>query len=119
LSFSVLVVDDDPTFRALAVRLLVASGLTVIGEADSVASGLSAAMELKPAAVLVDVGLPDGDGFTLTRALTALPRGPRVVLTSVDADAGDHEAVRSSGALAFVPKAALPNASLPQVFGGD
>src|SRR5882757_2017865 len=51
---SVLVVDDDPGFRALAARLLAASGLTVIGEADSVSAALSAADRLKPAAILVD-----------------------------------------------------------------
>jgi len=59
---SVLVVDDDPEFRELAGRLLAASGLTVVGEADGVAAALEAAVQLKPSAVLVDVELPDGDG---------------------------------------------------------
>lgn len=45
---SVLVVDDDPEFRKLAGRLLAASGLTVIGEADSVAAALEAAVQLSP-----------------------------------------------------------------------
>jgi len=68
-----LVVDDDPQFRELAGRLLAASGLTVIGEADSVSAALEAAVQLKPSAVLVDVELPDGDGVTLARELAALP----------------------------------------------
>ncbi len=61
---SVLVVDGDPEFRALAARLLAASGLTVVGEADSISAALSAADRLKPSGVLVDAELPNGDGIT-------------------------------------------------------
>ena len=64
---SVLVVDDDPEFRALVARLLAASGLTVVGEADSISAALSAADRLKPSGVLVDAELPDGDGIRLAR----------------------------------------------------
>src|ERR671931_556203 len=84
---AVLVVDDDPVFRSLARRMLIADGLVVVGEADSVASAMTAAHALRPAAVLVDVGLPDGNGIALARRLTALPWRPRVVLTSTDPDA--------------------------------
>jgi DNA-binding NarL/FixJ family response regulator len=119
VSVSVLLVDDDPTFRVLARRLLVASGLTVVGEADSVATALSTATRLEPSAALVDVGLPDGDGFTLAHQLAGLPQRPRVVLTSVDADVGEHDAVRRSGALAFVHKTDLPNAPLARLLGGE
>jgi len=73
---SVLIVDDDPEFRQLAGRLLAASGMTVVGEADSVAGALEAAARLEPAAALVDVELPDGDGVTLARQLAALPWHP-------------------------------------------
>jgi CheY-like chemotaxis protein len=59
VSRSVLVVDDDPGFRQLARRLLVAGGLTVVGEADRVTAALAAADLLKPAAVLLDVELPE------------------------------------------------------------
>jgi two-component system nitrate/nitrite response regulator NarL len=68
------VVDDDPEFRELAGRLLAASGLTVVGEAGSVAAALAAAERLKPSAALVDVELPDGDGVTLARELAAVQR---------------------------------------------
>jgi CheY-like chemotaxis protein len=112
-------VDDDPIFRKLARRLLVECGLTVVGEADSAATGLSTATELEPSAVLVDVGLPDRDGFTLARELAALPRRPRVVLTSVEADVGHEDVVRRSGAVTFVHKADLPNAPLARLLGGE
>src|SRR4051812_28925217 len=95
---SVLVVDDDPEFRALAARLLAARGLTVIGEADSVSAALSAAGRLKPSGVLVDAELPDGDGITLARELAALPWRPRIVLTSVDRDIATADNARRGGA---------------------
>jgi DNA-binding NarL/FixJ family response regulator len=112
MSATILVVDDDPVFRSLARRTLLAEGLNVVGEADSVAAAMAAAHELRPAAVLVDIGLPDGDGVALARALTALPWRPRVVLTSSDPEAASEDDVRASGAGAFVPKDELPNAPL-------
>jgi CheY-like chemotaxis protein len=116
---SVLVVDDDPEFRGLARRVLVAGGLTVVGEAGSVAAALEAAACLQPAAALVDVELPDGNGIALARKLAALPWHPRIVLTSIDAEITSTAEARSAGALAFVHKADLPNASLAQLLGGE
>jgi CheY-like chemotaxis protein len=115
---SVLVVDDDPELRELAGRLLAGSGLTVVGEADSVAAALAAAARFEPAAVLVDVELPDGDGVTLARELAALPWHPRVVLTSIDPDITTTNG-RNAGATAFVSKADLPDAPLSQLLGGE
>ena len=116
---SVVVVDDDPEFRRLASWLLADSGLTVVGEADSVATAVASARRLQPSAVLVDVELPDGDGITLARELAALPWHPRVVLTSVDGDIITLEQARNAGARAFVHKAELPEARLAQLLGGD
>jgi DNA-binding response OmpR family regulator len=117
---TILVVDDDPVFRALATRMLTASGLKVIGEAESVADALETAARIEPEAVLVDVGLPDGDGFSLARQLKALPWQPRVLLTSADTDVADSDDLRRDGdVLAFVHKADLPNAPLAQLFGDE
>jgi len=112
---SVLIVDDDQVFRGLARRMVVAAGLAVVAEASTVAEALAAAGRTRPDAALVDVGLPDGDGVALARELSALPWRPRVVLTSSDADAASPDDVRSSGADAFVPKDALPNAPLARL----
>jgi CheY-like chemotaxis protein len=114
---SVLLVDDDPAFRRLARRILEALGFAVAGEADTVASAISAAGALRPDAVLVDVGLPDGDGIALARALTTLPWRPRVLLTSSNPAAANPSEVRSSGAEAFVPKHELPAAALDDLLG--
>jgi DNA-binding NarL/FixJ family response regulator len=116
---SVLVVDDDPEFRALARRLLAAVGLTVVGEAGSVAAALAAAARFEPSAVLVDVELPDGDGVALARELALLPWRPRVVLTSIDGDITTTDEARNAGARAFVNKADLPNAPLARLLGGE
>jgi DNA-binding NarL/FixJ family response regulator len=116
---SVLIVDDDATFRALAGRLLVDSGFVVVGEADSFSGGLETAKRVRPSAALVDVGLPDGDGFALARELTALPWQPRVVLTSMHPNVGSTAEVRRSGALAFVHKGDLPRAPLTNWFAPE
>jgi DNA-binding NarL/FixJ family response regulator len=104
VSVSVLLIDDDPVFRRLARRTLARTSMTVVGEAGTAETGASAARELKPDVMLVDVGLPDGDGITLAHELSALPWGPRVVLTSVEPDAASPDDVKRSGAAGFVPK---------------
>jgi DNA-binding NarL/FixJ family response regulator len=116
---SVLVVDDDPVFRVLARRVMSGSGLSVVGEADSAAGALAAAAELRPDALLVDVGLPDGDGIALARQLAALPWQPRVVLTSIDADAASPQDLLRSGADGFAPKDELPSAGVRLLLGSD
>ena len=114
---TVLLVDDDPEFRELARRVLGSGGLTVVGEADTVAAARTSANELRPEIVLADVGLPDGDGVALAGELVALPWQPRVVLTSVDADAASPDEVRAAGAAGFVPKDQLPGAGIRLLLG--
>jgi DNA-binding NarL/FixJ family response regulator len=113
---TVLLVDDDPSFRALARRMLTAAGLGVVGEADTVATATAAALDLRPDTALVDVGLPDGDGITLAGKLTALPWRPRILLTSSDPEAASPDDVLRCGANGFVPKADLPTAPLTRLF---
>ena len=112
IAISILVVDDDPTFRRLARRLLAAHGLAVVAEAGSVADALSTARTIKPTAALVDVELPDGDGFALAGELSAMAWSPRVVVTSVQNGQHFPAEARRSGAEAFVLKADLPAAPL-------
>ncbi len=119
MATSVLIVDDDRVFRKLAERLLSAACLDVVGMADSAAAAMSAAISLEPDAALVDVGLPDRDGVSLAGELTALPWRPRVLLTSVDADAASVDDLRRSGAAGFVHKAELPNVSLHSLLASE
>src|SRR4051812_24272610 len=104
---TVLIVDDHPSFRASAHALLEAEGFEVVGEAEDGASAIEAVEQLHPDVVLLDVQLPDIDGFEVTRRLTSNGSGPAVILVS-SRDAGDFGTlVESSGACGFVPKAEL------------
>jgi DNA-binding NarL/FixJ family response regulator len=116
---TVLVVDDDARFRALAARLLTARNMIVVGQAATARDAVDVVGALRPDAVVVDVGLPDGDGVTLAGQLAALPWAPRVVITSSDRDATTQEAARAVGAVAFVAKDDLPDASLDVLLSRD
>ncbi len=76
----VLIVDDHDAFRVAARALLEAEGFDVVGEAADGASALTAIAELRPDVVLLDIQLPDFDGFAVAEQLPA--DGPAVVLTS-------------------------------------
>jgi DNA-binding NarL/FixJ family response regulator len=116
---TVLVVDDDARFRGLAARLLTARDMVVVGQAATVREALEVVGPLRPDAVLVDVGLPDGDGLSLTRKLAELPWRPRIVVTSSDRDATTHEGAVAAGAVTFVPKDDLPDAALANLLCPD
>jgi CheY-like chemotaxis protein len=115
---TVLVVDDDAGFRDLATRILTGWGHAVVGEAGSVAEALAQSTELRPDTVLVDIGLPDGDGFALTEKLVAMPWEIRVVLISSDADRATMQAARRAGADSFLPKDELSGAEMRQLIEG-
>ena len=112
MAHSVLIVDDDAEFRDLASRVVVGWGHTVVGLAGSVAEALTRAAELRPDTALVDIGLPDGDGFALTEQLVALPWPVRVVLISSDSDPSNATAAKRVGAWGFVPKDELSSVEL-------
>ena len=112
---SILVVDDDVALRGLIVRILRSRGHLVLGEAGSVADALAQADALRPDVALVDIGLPDGDGFSLTRQLHALGRPVRVVLFSSDADRTNVAAAQRAGAVGFVPKDELTSLALERL----
>jgi two-component system nitrate/nitrite response regulator NarL len=75
----VLIVDDHAPFRAVARALLEGAGYVVAGEAADAAEALAAVTVEAPDAVLLDVQLPDRDGFSVATAL-AVGVGNWVVL---------------------------------------
>jgi DNA-binding NarL/FixJ family response regulator len=112
---TVLIVDDHPSFRSSAHALLEAEGFEVVGEAEDGASALEAAERLHPDVVLLDVQLPDLDGFEVTRRLTSNGDGPSVVLVSSRELCDYGELVRSSGARGFLPKNELSGAAVTEL----
>jgi DNA-binding NarL/FixJ family response regulator len=104
VSGTVVIVDDNAAFRSWARALLDRQGYDVVGVAGDGASGVEAVRALRPDVVLLDVGLPDADGFAVARRL----RGEtKVVLISARDPAGYAAAVSSCGARGFIPKAEL------------
>lgn len=109
---TVLIVDDHPSFRASARALLEAEGFVVVGEAENGVEALRVAKEVRPDVVLLDVQLPDFDGFEVASRLTRNGSGPLVVLTSSRDGSDFGHLVPDSGARGFVPKAELSGEAL-------
>ena len=116
---SVLVVDDDVSFRHLAASILTSWGHVVVGEAGTASDAIALTTQLRPDTVLADIGLPDGDGFALTHHLRTLPAPPRVILISSDSDAANGPAADRVGASGFVPKDELPGGLLRRLIEDD
>jgi two-component system response regulator EvgA len=109
---TVLIVDDHPGFRRRARALLEADGYAVVGEADSGEAALRAYAELHPQLVLLDVQLPDLDGFEVARRLQSVNGPVDVVLTS-SRDRSDYGSLLAeTPARGFVPKGELSGAAI-------
>src|SRR5262245_61508539 len=109
---TVLIVDDHAGFRSMARALLESGGFEVVGEAADGASALALASELQPELVLLDVQLPDIDGFAVTEELARGNARPVVVLTSGRSRLSFQARLADSRARAFIPKAELTPAAL-------
>jgi CheY-like chemotaxis protein len=107
----VLVVDDHADFRRWARRILEAAGLEVV-EAASGAEGLDAVGELRPDAVLLDIQLPDLDGFAVASRLAADGDPARVILTSTREASDYGERLAASPVAGFLPKTELSGPAL-------
>jgi CheY-like chemotaxis protein len=111
----VLIVDDHPAFRAAARRLLELEGYDVVGEAEDGLSALAAARTLRPDFILLDVQLPDLDGFEVAEQLSGDDNPPAVVLTS-SRDRSDYgPCLATTPACGFLPKAELSAAGIADI----
>ena len=105
---TVLIVDDHPSFRASARRMLEADGYDVVGVAEDGHAALTDVERLRPDLVLLDVRLPDIDGFEVARRLLdANGRLPQIVLISSHESTDFGDAIGASGARGFIPKSEL------------
>jgi DNA-binding NarL/FixJ family response regulator len=113
----VLIVDDHPAFRHAARALLEAEGFAVVGESADAAAALRDVAELLPAIVLLDIALPDGDGFAVAERLAASARPPKVILVSSRDVAGYRRSLAASPAIGFIAKGDLSGSALSALLG--
>ncbi len=113
---TVLIVDDHEGFRTRARVVLEAAGFDVIGEVADGESAIEASDRLHPDVVLLDVRLPDIDGFEVAARLGARNNGARVVLIS-SRDASDYGGRIARAAAPFIPKAELSGPTLRAALG--
>jgi len=105
INSSILIVDDAQSVReSLGWLLADEPGLTVVGEASDGSNALQQAVKLRPDLVILDIELPDTDGFSVTRQLKALPNAPLVVLLSVHSDSLYKQRGAEAGCDAYVEK---------------
>lgn len=109
---TVLIVDDHPAFRVSAVELLEADGFEVVGVAADAKGAVELAVRLCPQVVLLDVQLPDGDGFAVAARLAREPRPPQVVLISARDAAGYGRRLAGAPVRRFIAKRDLTAAAV-------
>jgi two-component system response regulator EvgA len=108
----VLIVDDHRSFRLSARQLLEAEGFTVVGEACDGRQAIAAAERLEPDLILLDIQLPDLDGFEVAARIAESGSGAAVVLTSSRALHEYGSLVAESPARGFIPKEELSRVTL-------
>jgi DNA-binding NarL/FixJ family response regulator len=104
---SVLIVDDHASFRDAARLLLEGAGFEVVGESEDAAGAVAATTRLRPAIVLLDIGLPDGDGFEVAERLARSDDPPVVILISSREVAWYRRRLADSPARGFIAKGEL------------
>jgi DNA-binding NarL/FixJ family response regulator len=114
---TILIVDDDARFRAQARDVLEADGFLVIGEAVDGASGIAAAQALQPDYVLLDIGLPDVEGFEVARTLAVDGPPPLVVLTSSRDARAYGRRLTNRHSLGFIPKERISGPAIRALVG--
>jgi DNA-binding NarL/FixJ family response regulator len=107
MAVSVLIVDDHDGFRVGARELLEADGFQVVGEAADGRAAVEATERLRPDVVLLDVQLPDLDGFAVAERLAAHADPPTVVLVSSRSREAYRRRLKSSPVRGFISKAEL------------
>ncbi|MEA2294096.1 MAG: hypothetical protein QOE86_1735 [Solirubrobacteraceae bacterium] len=117
MATTLLIVDDHASFRTAARRLLERHGYRVVGEAADGSAALEAARELRPDVVLLDVQLPDIDGFEVAARLSAAGRPPAIVMVSSRDGEDFGGLVEQSGARGFIPKYALSGPAMDAALG--
>ena len=114
---TVLIVDDHEAFRESASALLEAEGFAVLGEAADGGAAVVECERLRPDVVLLDIQLPDLDGFTVAERLAAAREPPAVVLISSREAESYGPRLDGAAAQGFISKRELSGAALAALIG--
>ena len=114
---TVLIVDDHEAFRESASALLAAEGFAVVGAARDGATALAEAERLRPDVILLDIQLPDVDGFAVAEQLAGAPDSPAVVFISSRDAAAYGARLEAATARGFIAKRELSGAALAALVG--
>ncbi len=117
MTITVVIVDDHAGFRRMARRMLEVGGFDVIGEAADGADALRRVAELQPDLLLLDIQLPDLDGFAVSRQVAAAGADVMVVLTSSRSAKDYGSRLFRCGARGFIPKEELSGPALLGLLG--
>lgn len=101
----ILYIEDDFQNRVLVRRVLEASGFSVI-EAETGAEGIQLARKLKPDLILMDINLPEMDGYEVTAHLKKLDAFAHIPIVAMTANVmkGDREKTQNAGCDGYIPK---------------
>ena len=112
VAWRLLVVDDHAGFRARARSMLEEAGFDVVGEVGDAAGAVAAISAFRPQVVILDVQLPDGNGFDVARDLAAAGDPPAVILISSREASDFGRKIERSGVLGFIWKGELSGAAV-------
>lgn len=101
----ILYIEDNPENRLLVSRILEVEGYEVVEAVDG-PSGLKAATETDPDLILLDIGLPEVDGYSLAERFRQIPELDQVPILAVTANVmkGDRERTLAAGCDGYIPK---------------
>lgn len=102
---TILYIEDNPDNRLLVRRILLADGYLVL-EAEDAETGVEIATREPPDLILMDMNLPEVDGYTLTRRLRAIPelQGIPIIAMTANVMHGDREKSLEAGCDGYIPK---------------
>lgn len=101
----ILYIEDNPENRLLVQRILVAEGFELL-TAESGAAGITLADKERPDLILVDINLPELDGYSVTARLKNIPHLARVPVIALTANVmkGDKEKTLAAGCDGYIQK---------------
>ena len=114
-SKKILLVDDEPDLLKMAADILKDAGFETVLTAPGAKEAVAAAKQEKPDLIILDVMLPDGDGFSLMKQLRTFTDVPVIFLTAKD-EAADKLAGLGLGADDYISKPFMPQDLLLRIY---